>query len=65
MTEDEAKKKLCPSLVLIAGYKFGAPQKMPYCIASACMMWRWEEQCEQCLNAGLMESGYCGVGGTP
>jgi hypothetical protein len=68
MTEDEAKQKWCPM--------YRQPDNrgtfpIIKCIASACMMWRWEikpgtiAQNDEGLNYSPKESGYCGLGGRP
>lgn len=36
MTEDEAKTKTCPAMLM------GAQNKSPLCVGSACMAWRWD-----------------------
>ena len=51
-TEEEAKKKMCPSL----GGK---------CVASECMAWRWEEDESRFSNCGEVNKGYCGLAGKP
>ena len=75
MTEEEAKKKWCPMVRISGAGSSGAisnrgctdegvhDDMAQMCMASDCMAWRWEEQCETCLQAGLKESGYCGLAG--
>lgn len=73
-TEQEARKKWCPMVrclpqpwnflrFIFCGHTIfttnrGNTPAGPNCIASACVLWRWEEG-EQ---SGI---GYCGLGGKP
>lgn len=69
MTEEEAKKKWCPMVRLIATqesiqpvYNRAAnesPINLTACIASDCMMWRSH------FEDTLKFNGYCGLGGKP
>lgn len=53
MNEEVARKKLCPTI-------------KAYCIASACMMWRWSQYEGDHLNVITSTThGYCGLGGKP
>lgn len=65
MTEQEAKEKVCkriPVCTKVIDDSSGVKQERYYelytirCIASACMVWRWEDSCPY-------TSGYCGLGG--
>ena len=58
MTEDQAKKRQCPLLTLIA------PKSITSgcCIGSRCMMWREERNID---TRGKSERGYCGLAGKP
>jgi hypothetical protein len=61
MTEDEARKKWCPmgrhSFTTHRGEaSVNRPVELSLCIASACMMWRWDDVFD-------LESGYCGLAG--
>lgn len=51
LTEDEARKKICPLLISLTGNKCR-------CRASDCMMWQWIEPVE--ANA-KPEKGRCGL----
>ena len=58
MTEEEAKKKVCPyKIIAWAMNKCDAN-----CEASTCMMWRWHggRRPEKQMEAAR---GYCGLGG--
>ena len=62
MTKQEAKEKWCPCLQIVT--QIGWKQSSPYskkCIASECMMWRWEREAGNPNHLG----GYCGLGGKP
>ncbi len=81
MTEEEAKKKICkrfPVCTSIDTNCEGSQQRFYeeftlHCIASACMMWRWEKylsatQFEADGNTPIMKQtncGFCGLGGKP
>ena len=66
MKETEANKKWCP--YAISGSE--RPMDRIYCIASDCMMWRWEKLYENMPASGkIVENGrsgtegYCGLAG--
>lgn len=66
MTEDEAKKKWCPMVRtgLTAGMAVnqhcnGDVDSETRCIASTCMMWRWEYG----ASARPNDHGWCGLAG--
>lgn len=68
ITEEEAKTKWCPFARLseMGGtYNRVGPAAGLYCIASACMTWRWG------INPGSEQYpagtriGYCGLAGKP
>ncbi len=69
MTEEEAKTKWCPmvriNVALNAAQGVGAFNRDGGdfdCIASDCMMWRWNTR----IKIGYKyEGGYCGLGGKP
>jgi hypothetical protein len=73
MTEDEAKTKWCPMKPI--GYADEVEEFT--CVASACMMWRWDETTEdnpsltpggttEYLSLPIGEwEGHCGLGGEP
>lgn len=84
MTEEEAKQKWCPMMRYIIDeegddvisnrctnfkHEYGAATDSTTCIASDCMMWRWnKEQKPSVMDIAqpVMESttsGYCGLGG--
>ena len=77
MTEEEAKTKWCPEARVFdsdGGSAAGANRKLGYdwasrtnCIASDCMMWRWEFDEYQIVgDNGEQKSltmGFCGKGG--
>jgi hypothetical protein len=89
MTEDEAKTKWCPMVRHESPEDEGngtwnrgrkddvinieRPNYSCACIASACMMWRWEvaeewthpHTGEKYPTAFSTEHGYCGLGGKP
>ena len=57
MTENEARQAVCP-------YRFGRNQ--PYCLASLCMAWRWNEPMINGPDSYVSEpgpTGYCGLAG--
>lgn len=73
MTEQEAKSKWCPMVRIIitpANQTWGnkaltnriefvnSGGSESLCIASNCMMWRWEE-------TKYIDDGYCGLAGKP
>ncbi len=73
MTEQEARTKWCP-MARVSTYSVGNPAESaanrtdegtPYpasrCIASDCMMWRWEED----HTYTGKHDGSCGLGGKP
>jgi hypothetical protein len=66
MTEEEAKTKWCSMAKRSTGEGesinrsyTGSPDAACRCIASACMMWRFEPDTRKELH------GYCGLGGKP
>ncbi|MEN6320709.1 MAG: hypothetical protein ABFD82_18375 [Syntrophaceae bacterium] len=79
MTEKEAKTKICPKYKAAFIANTGSQilcewpsdiLKITACIASACMMWRWEYEMK--LPEGYIaaipvqtDKGYCGLGGKP
>ena len=52
--EEEAKTKLCPSLVSRGD-----------CLGSDCMAWRWIETLNEKTLLQVCVAGYCGLGGKP
>lgn len=74
MTEEEAKKKLCPCFVVFACslQMVKIANMMPHehvpkmgtggCIAFDCMMWRWDIRSKPASDADI---GHCGLGGQP
>ena len=62
MTEQEAKKKVCPYKILAwAMNKCDAN-----CEGAGCMMWREMDRVEDPNNFGrYLPCGYCGLGGKP
>jgi hypothetical protein len=75
MTEEEAKEKWCP-MARCADPENSAINKVYFedinnrCLATGCMMWRWEITPEaQKLNnhqnppGHIIADGYCGLGG--
>lgn len=83
VTEKEAEQKWCPQIrvairfsddSVVAGnaeYSERNPQSYSYCIASSCMMWRWDSRSKH--DGGFpggptpkeQWTGYCGMGGKP
>ena len=81
MTEDKAKTKWCPFVRFEIGPSNDSWQSTAYttrgvvmdgprsflCIASDCMLWRWEKA--RFVSEGVVEEvpiyGYCGLGGRP
>jgi len=81
MKEDEAKTKWCPMARVCEGdddvlhgpfnrYHSGCEQgldgKQSRCIASKCMMWRWDLKLEHVPGDLVMatpDSGHCGLAG--
>ena len=75
MNEDEARTKWCPMAIYI---RFATAEERPSahnhrvgseCIASDCMMWRWEKG-TAIVDGGLqadvqLDIGYCGLAGKP
>jgi hypothetical protein len=73
MTEEEAKKKTCPNMIAYSyvdhrngGREYGYTN----CLASVCIMWRWErdryaEGYELKPDHEDYYKGYCGLGGRP
>ena len=84
MTEEEAKQRWCPYAIYVfgngrvsgnrddeGGRSYVLSQGVCNCIASDCMLWRWELTQHQAneLNARgnnkAVAYGYCGLGGKP
>jgi len=75
MNEEEAKKKWCPMVRISIGDSActnrGDIDKVASiaCIASKCMLWRWNPPTVIAVPEGVEEhrtaSGYCGLGGRP
>jgi len=77
LTEEEAKTKWCPhkrvdSYEGNSNYNTHADGDLPdesKCIASDCMMWRWDEASDRDENGNLIggtnynTEGHCGLGG--
>ena len=76
MTEDKAKKKWCPMIrdggtyygMIFNGINSAENNTQGYtCIASDCMMWRWEGYNADGERLRRMEDnqyyGFCGLGG--
>ncbi len=71
-TEKEAKELWCPHIrrAEIKGYEFFndgnarvvSTNNGTLCIASRCMMWRWDHNK---LVTGDYREGFCGLGGKP
>jgi hypothetical protein len=60
MTEKEAETKWCPMFTLICSKQNQVERTRHNCIASECMMWRWN------IDEGDGRHGtrgFCGVGG--
>ncbi len=68
MTEEEAKRKICPTAGVWKADDGGFFFKKS-CIASDCMMWRWAEEKGRFVSEGLVEEiaiyGFCGLAGRP
>jgi len=68
MTEDEARKKWCP-MVRWTSHDGDNRYAEPFenrgancmCIASECMMWRWDEIQPEYGKSEFKISGYCGL----
>lgn len=75
MTEDEVKTKWCPMTRLEGDYpdevganrtKSGRILDATLCIASDCMMWRWDiEEPHEGVYCQSATNGYCGLAGKP
>jgi hypothetical protein len=73
MTEEEAKKKECKRVPVIAVYGPDAGNYVDYtvyCSASACMMWRWNTPTPHIAQDELGKNyedktGFCGLAGKP
>ena len=78
MTEEEAKTKWCPMVRhMVYPNTFdpsggNIPHEYSCCIASDCMMWRWDEKGGHYITKGTGTSsektvhvgtGHCGLGG--
>lgn len=63
MTEEAAKKKWCPQAIQSSNREVfnrgdkGEIHGACLCLASECMMWRW--------NTEMKGFGHCGLGGKP
>jgi hypothetical protein len=72
MHEDEAKQKWCPMVRTVnhhigvrGGLHHDEMRSGDVCIASNCMMWRWDTE-EKFGNRVLSEvNGHCGLAGNP
>ena len=66
MTEQEAKTKWCPMVKRVKSEVIDS-RNLPYCLASACMLWRWSIPIEKVSlqNEEEWSEGYCGLGGKP
>ena len=63
MTEDEAKKKMCPQSLSPISDGMGCITNCDcFCIGSQCMAWRWDVKPVDGLMNGI---GYCGLAGKP
>jgi len=75
MNKTDAKQKICPLFLTMAGNlaikvheSFGDDEqtvkalRQSYCAASACMMWRWENQSEGDVERHGKQ-GNCGLAG--
>jgi len=61
VTEEQAKKKLCPS-------SYPDPNVQGDCLASECMAWRWIDPDTFQTATGVrpqVKLGYCGKAGRP
>lgn len=59
MTEEEARNKVCKIISVHDQSGNFVRDDYIYCIASDCMMWRWEED----RTYSGRQEGYCGLGG--
>lgn len=68
LTEEEAEKKWCPqarSASTDGANRYGnSPDMYCFCLASACMAWRWESY-RKPEDRGGDKRGYCGAFGIP
>jgi hypothetical protein len=67
MTEQEAKTKWCPMVKRVKSEVIDS-RNLPYCIASACMMWRWSQKGAWVNGTWTNDypvEGYCGLAGKP
>ena len=63
-TEEEAKKKWCPTMGLM--HAIDKTNPVPLCFASDCMSWRWQKGTEYEHADGSKtdnEKGRCGLAG--
>lgn len=58
MTENEAKRKLCP--MSSPGRDETEGRRLPYCVSSACMAWAWLNRPTQ-TGDKTPRSGTCGM----
>ncbi|MFH2074326.1 MAG: hypothetical protein ABIJ57_03120 [Pseudomonadota bacterium] len=67
MTEEGAKTKWCANTQTrnMADTPQATAASWQNCIASACMMWRWELTREEAENGHYPKDGYCGLAGRP
>ena len=68
MSEQEAKSKLCPFVgIIVSGNSSYKETSDLCCVASGCMMWRWNEGGKPIRNnknsSGNVACGYCGLAG--
>ena len=72
MTEDEARGKHCPfgrepydwdDKNLLAVNRDGEGGSLTFCLASACMAWRWGFDVFE--QRDYKRGGYCGLAGAP
>jgi hypothetical protein len=68
MTEEEARNKICPKMIarMYLYHRSGATEyDYSYCIASDCMMWRWNRKLSETESTERFTHGYCGLGAKP
>lgn len=57
-----ANRDIC---FLVPGNSYDPATDITKCIASECMLWRWELTREQAENGYHPTDGFCGLGGRP